>query len=83
MKEALDVEALLPILQGRRSGMTEPVIKLLESGYVHVRWSSECWAQFPPWFTGDTLPDEYIFNPEWNRERVNAWWRSKEAQNDE
>ena len=48
-----------------------------------VRWSPECWAQYPEWFKGETLPDEYIFNPAWNRERVNAWWLSREAKRDE
>ena len=34
-----------------------------------------CWAQIPPGFSGDTIPDEHIFDPEWNAKDVNEWWR--------
>jgi hypothetical protein len=53
-----------------------PRIVRMDTDYYHVRWSSECWAQFPVDFGGDMLPDEYIFNPGWHRERINAWWLS-------
>ena len=51
----------------------------LESGYLYIRLSSMCFAQLPPGFCGDTVPDEFIFQPEWNRERINAYWRLTHA----
>jgi len=39
-----------------------------------VRWGRERWAQIPRGFSGDHIPDEFIFHPEWNRELVNGWW---------
>lgn len=55
--------------------MREPSVKRLSSGWTHIRWNQNCWAQIPPGFGDDTIPDEHIFAPEWSRERVNAWWR--------
>lgn len=46
-------------------------IKNLSTGYTLLRISSECWAQYPSDFSGHALPDEYIFNPSWNREIIN------------
>ena len=45
-------------------------VKTLESGFVHIRVSPQCWAQVPPGWVGP-IPDEYIFWPAWNRERMN------------
>jgi hypothetical protein len=50
-------------------------ISRLDSGYTLIRLNSQCWAQIPAGFTGDTIPDEYIFQPEWNRDTVNSVWK--------
>jgi len=52
--------------------------KLLDSGWI-LLWISGTsryggWAQIPPGFIGEKIPDEYIFEPEWNRDRVNTEW---------
>ena len=53
--------------------------KLLESGWTLVRIEGTSfnggWAQIPPGFNGDVIPDDYIFHPDWNRDRVNAAWK--------
>jgi hypothetical protein len=49
-----------------------PEIKQLDSGWILIRFSRECFAQVPPKWIGK-IPDEYIFYPEWNRERINEW----------
>lgn len=49
--------------------------RILESGYRFVRFDRECFAQFPKEFRSETIPDEYIFAADWNRERVNDWWK--------
>lgn len=48
--------------------------RILPSGWLHIRLSPECWAQLPPGFVGTIVPDEYIFHPGWNRERINKYW---------
>jgi hypothetical protein len=50
-----------------------PIIKILLSGWTLIWFSRECFAQVPTGWKGE-LPDEYIFNPEWNRDRINRWW---------
>jgi len=40
-----------------------------------IRLNSQCWAQIPEGFSGETVPDEYIFQPEWNREAINKVWK--------
>ena len=55
----------------------KPTQKTLESGWTLVRWHRECFAQLPPNFSGGAIPDEYIFKPAWNRERVNRWWATR------
>lgn len=50
-------------------------ISRLDSGYTLIRLGSQCWAQIPEGFSGDTVPDEYIFQPEWNREEINKVWK--------
>jgi hypothetical protein len=45
----------------------------LINGYLHVRFPGG-FAQIPPGYDEPTIPDEFIFAPEWNRERVNLWW---------
>lgn len=52
-----------------------PAVKILPSGWTHIRFSRECFAQIPPGFNEDTIPDEYIFHSGWTRESVNNWWR--------
>ena len=29
--------------------MSEPTVKLLDSGYWHVRWNASLWFQWPAW----------------------------------
>ena len=48
--------------------------KTLESGWTLLRLSSVSFAQVPPGFHSQTIPDEYIFDPEWNRDAINAAW---------
>lgn len=50
-------------------------IRKLPSDWLRVEAGPESWAQVPPGFCGDVIPDEYIFHPEWSREAVNAVWR--------
>ncbi len=47
-----------------------PTIKTLPSGWILIRFSPQCWAQIPTGWVGH-IPDEYIFDPEWNRDRIN------------
>ncbi len=49
-----------------------PVVKCLPSGWILIRFSHQCWAQVPPGWKGH-IPDEYIFDPDSNRERINEW----------
>lgn len=49
--------------------------KVLPSGYRFIRLHRERFAQLPPGFIGEIVPDEFIFHPEWNREAINAYWR--------
>lgn len=50
-------------------------VEELSSGYIRVSWPpSSAFAQFPSDFSGETIPDEYIFEPDWNRNLVNNWW---------
>ena len=50
-------------------------ISRLGSGYTNIRVNSQCWAQIPAGFIGETIPDEYIFQPEWNRDAINKIWK--------
>lgn len=51
-------------------------VQLLDSGWSRLSVKgTNAWAQVPPGFCGCMIPDEYIFDPEWNRERINAAWR--------
>ena len=59
--------------------MKKPVIKQLDSGYTLIWYSLECFAQIPPDWKGK-IPDEFIFNSEWNRDRINEG--RKEIQNE-
>lgn len=43
------------------------------TGWLHVRFPGG-FAQVPPAFNEEQIPDEHIFHPEWNRDRVNLWW---------
>lgn len=52
---------------------------ILPSGYRHIRWSAERWAQWPPSFSGEIISDDYIFHPEWNREAINDWWKRRKV----
>lgn len=62
-------------------------ISRLSSGYTLIRLNSQCWAQIPEGFVGDAVPDEYIFQPEWNREALNKAWKDiyqyRNASNDD
>jgi len=50
--------------------------KVLSTGYLHISFPGG-FAQLPQGFCAETIPDEYIFDPDWNRERVNSWWRQR------
>lgn len=52
-----------------------PFVRTLESGFLFVYWSRECWVQLPPNYNKLVIADEFIFHPEWNREKVHAWWQ--------
>ena len=58
----------------------DPTIEKLPTGWFHIRWSAEKWAQVPPHFSGLTIPDEYIFHPAWNRQSINEWWRREHCE---
>ena len=49
--------------------MQEP--ELLSSGYYRIQLGPQCWAQWP---RGEELKREHIFDPEWNEQRVLAWY---------
>ena len=60
------------------------IVRRLSSGFYRLETPGGKWAQVPPDFTGresvpdwedSTIPDEYIFQPDWNREEINAWFR--------
>lgn len=50
---------------------------LLSSGWWSLHIGPRFVAQLPPGFAGERIPDEYIFQPEWNRDMANAWWKSR------
>lgn len=50
--------------------------QVLASGWRQIKINNECFAQVPPGFVGDTIPDEYIFHPDWCRESINDHWRT-------
>ncbi len=50
----------------------DPIVKHLPSGWILIKFSNECFAQIADKGKG-IIADEYIFNPEWNRERINNW----------
>lgn len=52
----------------------EPILKTLSSGWLRIEFGPQIFAQIPPGFVGEVIPDEYIFQPEWSREIVNDWW---------
>ena len=49
----------------------------LSSGYLRIELHAQCFAQLPPQFIGDTIPDEFIFQPEWNRGPINEYWSTR------
>jgi hypothetical protein len=53
---------------------SEPTQTRLSSGWLHVRFTQECFAQIPPGFDGEEIPDEFIFHADGNRKRINDWW---------
>jgi len=53
-----------------------PHVTLLSTGYWHVRWSSECWAQIP---RNGELRREHVFHPDWNWDKVQEWWNRNES----
>ena len=54
-----------------------PEIIYLDSGYIKIHWTQQCWAQIPKDFNGDIIPDQYIFNPEWNSTKINDYWKQR------
>jgi len=56
-------------------GSNDAFIRKLNSGWFHIKMNNECWAQIPPGFIAPIIPDEYIFHPEWNRDRINTAWK--------
>ena len=69
-----------------REGELRVEQKLLESGWTRLRILDTNryggWAQIPPGFNADTIPDDYIFDPEWNRDRVNAAYKNWRTSNE-
>ena len=51
---------------------------ILSSGYRHIQFRGG-FVQLPPGFVGDYIQDKFIFQPAWNRERVNRWWRAQRS----
>ena len=49
--------------------------KTLPSSWRRIQLSETCWAQLPPSWIGEIIPDEFIFNPAWNRDKINLWWK--------
>lgn len=60
----------------------KPIIKYLPSGWTLIKFSNECFAQIPLGWKGEIISDEYIFNPEWNRETINNWRKKVEVQSE-
>ena len=58
------------------SNQMQPIIKCFPSGWTLIRFSKECFAQVPTGWRG-RIPDEYIFAPEWNRDRINEYMEAK------
>lgn len=57
--------------------------KQLDSGWIRLSVvGTNAWAQIPPGFCDAGIPDKFIFDPEWNRERVNVAWRCERRNND-
>lgn len=48
---------------------TQPVVKRLDSGYWHVRWSRQAWAQWP---VGRSVTREDFFQPGWSYSEARA-----------
>ncbi len=57
--------------------MKKPIIKKLMSGFTHIKWNTNCWAQIPSDFHREIIPDRYIFNPNWTRGKINKWWQQR------
>jgi len=53
-------------------GLKIPSVNKLDSGYFRISFSRQSFAQFPVNFKG-ILSDEYIFQPEWNRQMFNKF----------
>lgn len=49
-------------------------LQQLESGYMRIE-VDRAWCQIPRGFCGTEIPDEFIFQPEWNRNRINSAWK--------
>mgnify|MGYP001570040167 CR=1 FL=1 len=45
------------------------IMRLLDSGYWHARWSDQAWAQWPKW---RAIERKDFFQPDWSctRERL-------------
>ena len=49
------------------------VVKKLPTGWTLLWINRECWAQVPPGYDYEGgVEDEFIFNPDWNREAFQA-----------
>lgn len=48
---------------------------ILPSGYRFISLDRYTFAQIPPGFSKDEIPDEFIFNAEWSREPINDYWK--------
>ena len=53
----------------------KPRIKTLPSGYIHIHFSTQIWAQVPPGFdlSSEEIPSEFIFQ---DPVAFNQSWRS-------
>lgn len=47
---------------------------ILPTGFRFISLDRYTFAQLPPGFHGDHIPDEFIFNAEWSRTPINAYW---------
>ncbi len=54
---------------------SEYTYHLLESGWLRISLGGQFLAQVSPNFTGEELPDEYIYDLPWNGMAAREAWR--------
>ncbi len=55
--------------------MIKIIYKVLPSGWIRFSYGSS-WAQLPPGFSEETIPVEFIFDPDSHRTDINIAWRA-------